>query len=113
MQTLVVTPEFLSVVAGALLSLFFSYFPGVNAAYAALDDGQKKLIMLGLLVLAVIAIFVMACYQVVSIDNFVCDRQTAISFLWMLVYAVIGNQGTFKLTPPAAAVKQAKSARMQ
>jgi hypothetical protein len=112
MDTLVVTPEFLSLVAGALLSWFFTYTPKLNTAYAALDDGAKKLIMLGLEVLVTIVLFVLACYQFLGIQGFACDRQTAIHFVWMLAAAVGGNFLAFKgatVTPTAVVDAKVKT----
>ena len=110
MPELTLSPDFIAIIAGAVLSLFFSYFPNVNTTYAALDDGKKKLIMLGILVLVAIAIFAMGCFQVVVIPGFTCDKATAVQFGWILFYAILANQGTFKLTPQTGAVVAAKTA---
>lgn len=107
MSTFTMSPELLSVIAGAILSLLFSYFPRLNTKYAALDDGVKKLIMLGILLIVIISLFVLACVQFISIDGFVCNRQNAFTFAWMFIYAVLGNLGTFKLSPQTSAVKEA------
>ena len=44
-----VTPEFLAAVAGVVLSLAFSYVPGLRDWYEALAGEFKRLIMAGVL----------------------------------------------------------------
>jgi hypothetical protein len=47
--------------AGLILSLVCSYVPGAKQKYAALDGTGKRLVMLGLLALAVAGIYMNAC----------------------------------------------------
>ena len=44
-------PEVLSAAAGVLLSLAFSYLPGLNGWFSSLDGTHKRLVMLAALVL--------------------------------------------------------------
>ena len=61
------TTTLLSSIAGSLLSLLFSYLPGLSDWYAQLgvnpDDGgtRKRLLMLALLCLTALASFGLAC----------------------------------------------------
>jgi hypothetical protein len=107
-DNIVLTSDSLSIIAGAVISLFFSYFPKLNSAYAGLDESYKKLIMLGALLLTVVGLYALGCVGFASIDGFLCDKTTAFQFLKMFLLAVIANQGVFKISPTTQAVLQAK-----
>jgi hypothetical protein len=88
------TAEQLTVIAGALLSVFFSYVPGLKSRYEPLGAETKRLVMLGLLVLAVAGVFALACsrfgaYLNISVS---CDEPGIVGLVWSLVLAVMANQ---------------------
>ena len=93
-----------------MLSLAFSYIPGLNTKFAALDVQQKKLSMLGLLVLVAGAVFGLACtkYGAMIGIPFACDEQSAIELGKILIAAAVANQAMFSLTPQTMAVRIAK-----
>jgi len=104
------TAELLSAVAGIVLSLAFSYIPGLNAKFAALDVQYKKLSMLGLLVLVAAGAFGLACTKYGAMVGLplTCDEAGGIVLLKILIAAAVANQATFSLTPQAMAVRIAK-----
>ena len=57
------TPDLITMVVGAVLSLLFNYFPTLNVWYAALKTEVKSGIMIGLLAVAFQDLFLLPfCY---------------------------------------------------
>src|SRR5512137_783970 len=106
------TAETLSIFAGAVLSLLFSYVPGVNTWFAKQDTAFQRLYML--LALAVVALFVwgMACvgWGASWGITLTCDQAGAQSLLTAFVLALIANQGVYQITPQTAKVKAIRAA---
>lgn len=97
------TAEQIAAIAGAILSLAFSYIPGIRQKYEAPSAEVKRLVMLGLLVLAVAGIFALACSRFganlrVSVS---CDEPGMIGLFWSLVLAVMANQFADHLFAPS------------
>jgi hypothetical protein len=99
--------ETLTLLAGALLSLGFSYVPGLSAWYARLgatpDDGgtRKRLVMLALLAVAASAAFGLGCAGwggLFGLD-LACNQAGAAGLLRALVLAVTANQAAFAISP--------------
>ena len=101
------TTTLLSSIAGSLLSLLFSYLPGLSDWYAQLgvnpDDGgtRKRLLMLALLCLTALASFGLACSDWgwgfgLALT---CDRSGAVELVSALVFAIMANQSTYKISP--------------
>lgn len=55
------TAELLASVAGIILSLGFSYIPGLNTRFARLEGTYKRLIMTSMLVIVGGAIYALSC----------------------------------------------------
>jgi len=93
--------ESLTLAAGALLSLAFSYIPGLADAYAGLDGVQKRLVMLALLVLVAVASFGLSCLGWGSAlgISLACDQAGALGLLRTLLLALIANQSTYLISP--------------
>ena len=110
------TMETLSLLAGTLLSLGFSYLPGLSAWYSRLgktpeggDDGgtRKRLVMLGLLGFTAGISFALACsgWGASAGLQLSCDQAGAVGLARALVLAIIANQSIYKISPqirPAA-----------
>jgi len=90
-------PEILAAIAGIFLSVLFSYVPGFATKYNPLDGTKKRLIMLGLLVLAAGATFGLSCAGIVK--GVTCDQPGAIQLVTAFVFAMIANQGTNAISP--------------
>jgi len=105
-----ISSEMLVAVAGVVLSLLFSYVPGLRTWYAALKSEIKQLIMLGLLAVVSGAIFALGCFDILSI-GITCDKYGAISMVWMFIAALVANQATYSITPETNDVTIAKAVR--
>lgn len=92
--------EFLSMIAGILLSLLFSYVPGASDWYGALDGVRKRLVMLGLLFLAAVGAFALSCAGIY--DFAPCDQAGAVQAVEAFIAAVIANQTTYLVSPKPA-----------
>ena len=93
--------EFLSSIAGVVLSLLFSYVPGLKVRFGALDGDYKRLIMLGLLALVGAGAFGLSCAGLAADFgiNVTCDQAGAIGLLKVFGVAAIANQATYQLSP--------------
>lgn len=110
MDTIVLSPEMLAGIAGAALSLLFSYIPRFSEWFAAFSPQVKRLWMLGLLALAVGAIAALNCNGIIQ-TNVTCDQVGFTRLVWMFVTAVMSNQATYTITPETKAVKKAKTSK--
>jgi hypothetical protein len=106
-MTFVLSPETLSMLAGVLLTLAFSYIPGLNVWYQTLTATWKSLLMLGLLIVVSAGAFGLSCAG--WIDGLACTQVDLKSLVWCLVLAIIANQSVYKLSPPTSAVMAAKA----
>lgn len=96
--------ELLSAAAGMLLSLLFSYLPGLSDWYEPLDPTKKRLVMLAALL--VVAAFIMAnsCWGVAlpAVPVVTCDGAGAGGLIQAFIAAAIGSQTAFLLAPKRA-----------
>lgn len=101
----------LTLIAGAILSLAFSYIPGLNTWFAALDATVKRLIMAGLLLVVAAGSFGLAClgWGAAWGINLECTQTGLQSLVAQFILAVIANQSVFAISPRTAAVQAAKS----
>jgi len=95
------TADTLALFAGAFLSLLFSYVPGLNTWFDALEIVHKRLVMLALLIIVAVAIVALACAGLGADLGLAitCDKAGLIGMLRALVLAIMANQSTYKLTP--------------
>lgn len=110
MPSFTVTPELLASIAGVILSLFFSYIPGLNTKFAALDTMYQRLVMLLLLVITAGALYGLGCAAII-LAGITCDKQGLLQLIWIFILAVIANQSAFSISPPTKAVKAVKAAK--
>jgi hypothetical protein len=101
------TPELLASIAAIVLSLFFSYVPGLNTWYAALTGVWKRVGMAVLMLFTAGAIFGLSCAQVLTYVT--CDQAGALGLIKIFVAALVANQATFLIAPQTANVKAIKS----
>jgi hypothetical protein len=88
-----ITPETLSALLGAAISLCATYVPGFKAWFANLEANQKRLVMLGAL------LFMAAAWAVVLGVQGMPWQDAAKIALGVFVSAAVGSQVTFLLTP--------------
>ncbi len=107
MVTFVTTAEVLALVVGMVLSLAFSYVPGLNTKYAGLGAEVKRLIMLGMLFLVAAVIYAGTCGGWFD-SGISCDRTGLMHLVTIFITAMIANQSTYLVTPQARSVKAAR-----
>lgn len=104
MNPITYTPDLITMVVGAAISLLFNYFPVLNVWYAALKTEVKSGIMIGLLAIASVAIYLLSLYGIIEVEGTV----TWLMVLRTFVLAVVSNQSAYIISPQTAAVKEAK-----
>ena len=87
----------LSLIAGSVLSLFFSYFPGVKGKYEKLTPDYKRVVMLVSLLVSAIGVYVTSCYGIFPTVE--CTREGVLGLVKVFILALVANQGTHKLSP--------------
>ena len=109
------TADSLAATAGVLLSLAFSYIPGLAEWYVLKADPVKRLIMLGLLLLVGLGAFGLACGGLAADFGLpvTCDKTGAIALLRSFSVAAIANQTAYALTPYSQSRKAGRSIRAQ
>ena len=89
--------EQLAAIAGVVLSLVFSYIPGISDWYSGLESTQKRLVMAALLLAVAGAAFGLSCGNVwVTVT---CDKAGVIGLVNALIAALVANQATYQLSP--------------
>lgn len=99
--------DLLIMIAGVVLSAAFTYIPKFNTWFAVKSNEVKQLTMLGLLFVITAAIFTLGCFELIPIENFACDKNTTVYFIYTFILAVISNQSADRILPKPVAVKQA------
>lgn len=107
------TTEQLSAIAGVILALAFSYIPGLNTWFAALQSEYKRLIMIGLMFITAGAAFGLSCAGLAPQlgINITCDQAGAITLVMAFIAAVVANQATYLITPDTKSVKKSIAKR--
>ncbi len=89
------SPDFLAMVAGAVLSLSFAYIPGLQRQYAPLSGEWKRVIMAGLLLIVAAAIYGLGCVGIVAgVD---CSQAGLSLLVQIFIKALMANQSTYSL----------------
>lgn len=89
--------EKLAAIAGVILSLVFSYIPGISDWYGALQPTQKRLVMAVLLLAVAGGVFAGSCGGIwVTVT---CDKAGALGLINALIAALVANQATYQLSP--------------
>ena len=90
--------EQLAMVSGVVLSLGFSYIPGLKGWFEKFEGDQKRLGMLIVLLLTSLGIFGLACTGRFDL-GVVCSVDGAMDLVEILIVAAVANQAAFQLTP--------------
>ena len=90
----------LALIAGVVMSLAFSYIPGLKTWFGKLASERKQLTMGIVLVAVAGAILGLACAGVggdlgIAVT---CDRAGVLAFARVLILALIANQSTYLIT---------------
>jgi hypothetical protein len=109
MEECVMTATILSTIAGAILSLLFSYVPGLAGWYDRVRAGRgdsdggtaKRLVMLALLVLVSAGSWGLACsgWGVDLGLELACDRSGLVELVQAFIFAIMANQSVYKISP--------------
>jgi len=94
------TAETLAMLAGAVLSLAFSYVPGLSAWFGNLEGTYKRLVMAGLLLLVAVGVAGLACAGFGPDFNLgiTCDRAGLVGLFQAFMLALVANQATYSIT---------------
>ena len=82
---------------GVIVSLLFSYFPGLKSWFDALKPNVKRILQLGVAFVVAGAIFGLSCAEVIS--AFTCDVVGAKAVVVLFLNFLIGNQTAYLLAP--------------
>ena len=91
--------ELLASIAGIVLTLAFSYIPGLSDRFDPLPATTKQAIMGGLLIVVALGAFGLSCGGIVA--SVTCDKSGALGLLQTMIAALVANQGVYKLTKRA------------
>jgi hypothetical protein len=93
----------LALIAGGLLSLCFSYIPGLQPWFSALTAEAKSAIMAGLLLLVSAVIFALQCGGLLEALlpglGVTCNQSGVLLLVRIFIMALVANQGVYKLSP--------------
>lgn len=102
------TPELVAAVVAGVLSLAFTYIPGLREKFAALSEDVKKSIMGGLTILAAVVVYVLACTPSLGFPFVACPEGGVWSLAAIVLVALGVNQGVDRISPEPASVKAVK-----
>lgn len=88
----------LSALAGVLLSLLFSYVPGINERFQKLDSTGKRAIMGALIGVVGVIAFSASCAHFLLFDVS-CDQSGLTGLAINIVFALMANQATYQISP--------------
>jgi len=103
------TSELLASISGIVLSLLFSYVPGLSGKFAKLDSGVKRLIMAGMLLVVAGAAFGLSCGNV--FPSVACSKEGALGLLKVFITALVANQAIYAISPETVEVSDGKDSR--
>ena len=89
--------EQLAAIAGLILSLCFSYIPGLSDWYGALDSTKKRLVMAILLLGIAGGAFGLSCANIWT--SVTCDKPGVLGLIQVLITALVANQAVYQLSP--------------
>ena len=100
-------PDPLSSIAGLVLSLCFSYIPGLSGAYARLGTTAKSLIMAVLLAVVALGSVLWTCRTASVMGS--CVSETWGGYFQAFISALVANVGAHHISPETPEVKAAKA----
>jgi hypothetical protein len=100
------TIDLLALIVGVILSLMFSYVPGLAPKFQALIPETKRLIMAALLFLSAAAVYGLSCGGVLESLwpglGIACTQIGALALVRIFILSLVANQGTFSISPQVA-----------
>lgn len=98
------TSDLLVSISGVVLSLLFSYLPGLSVWYGELSGDRKRLIMLGMLALVASGMYALDCGGLLvklapDVAGMCSSADGWVQVVRAFVVAMIANQSAFALSP--------------
>jgi hypothetical protein len=101
------TVEQLGAIAGVILSLLFSYVPGLSDKFGALPATTKRLVMAGLLLLVAGGALALSCANlIVTVE---CTQAGLLSLINVYIAALVANQAAYMIAPGVSKTEKAAS----
>lgn len=97
----------LSMFAGSVISLLFSYVPGFNVWFDKQTGEMKRLIAFAALAVTSVAIVALSCYGVYDL-GVVCSESGLLDFFKVFILSLVSNQSTYLISPTTNEVKRAR-----
>lgn len=93
--------ESLSLIAGTVLSLIFSYIPGAKEWFLQFNGQGKRLIMLALISLSAGIVFGLSCWGwgFEFGITLICNQTGLFGLVRQVVLAIIANQSIYAISP--------------
>lgn len=93
--------NYIYLVAGAVLSLLFTYVPGVRGWYDRQESQIKSLVMLAAVIVVGGALYGLSCagWFVDYTGGITCDRAGVEGLIAAIITVLISNQATYLITP--------------
>jgi len=88
----------IAMASGVILSLVFSYIPGLSHWYGDLAPDLKRAIMALALIVVTAGIYGLNCWGVISVD-LGCNADGALQAVTALFLALAANQATHQISP--------------
>lgn len=89
----------LGALLGVVLSLAFSYVPGLNGWFDGLEKSAKQAWVGVFLVLIAGGVFAASCAGLADY-GVACTKEGALGFIQVLIAALVANQSTYLITKP-------------
>jgi MFS family permease len=90
-------PESIAMMSGVVLSLVFSYIPGLAEWFNLQNGTSKRLIMLGLMLVVVVVAFGLVCASVIG--GITCDKVGVVKVITGYILAMVANQSAYSISP--------------
>lgn len=87
----------LSAVAGVVLSLAFSYIPGLSGWFDKLQPTEKRLMMAVLLAIVASGALFLGCTNIIT--GVACTQAGVIGLVNAYIAALVANQAAFTISP--------------
>ena len=91
------TAELLASIVAIVLSLLFSYIPGVKEWFDKLSKSRKQTVMGVLLIVVAATAFGLSCGSVIDV-GITCDKAGVLGLVGTLIAALIANQSIYSIT---------------
>jgi hypothetical protein len=91
------TAEQLGAIAGVILSLLFSYVPGLSDKFGGLSATTKRLSMALLLLIVAIGTLALSCSNIVV--SVPCTQAGLVSLINVYIAALVANQAAYLIAP--------------